>query len=97
MYQGKDMDSPFVNKAIFVEYYDSRYDVYSVERLLYISEKICCLTYDGGYRSPSTKSHGVISQKTTSFTLTACQHECINKDKGLCITGFLPQNPARFK
>lgn len=62
-----------------------------------ISEKICCPTYDGGYRTTSTKSHGLSSQKAAGITHTGFETARIDRYKVLCVAGLHPQSSRPFK
>jgi len=95
--QWNNVKYPFENLVIFVEYYLGKGFIYvymyiCIYTYIYIQTNLTlfietsCFRYEGRYRSPSTKLHGVSSQLAADFTHTALETAWINMDKDQCIT-----------
>ena len=88
-----NMNYPFENLVIIGEYYFVRFDIYIKKSLILFRG----FRYEGRYRSPSTKLHGVSSQLAVGFAHTAVETAWINKDKDQCILGLHSQIPDHCK
>jgi hypothetical protein len=62
-----------------------------------MSEKICCLNYDGGYRKTSNKSHGFSSRKSSGFTHIGFDPTRIDRYKVPCVAGLNSQTSRYFQ